>query len=576
MDSHSISLIITLFMVFVSAIVGSIIAQKMKQPALLGYIGAGVIFGSIFKQSVDHEFLGRIADVGVALLLFTIGMEFSFHRLRKVLSQVGWAAVFQIAISILILLGLFQLLQFGLIPAIYMAVAAALSSTAIVVKVLSQKGELETVHGELALGWLVVQDLAVIPLMIILPALLSIQTGQSTELGSVLFTMGRSIFVSALALVLIMFLGRKGMPTILNMAARGNNKEILLLSTIGVVFLSAIVTYALGLSAAIGAFIAGLLISETSQNHAVFSEIRPLRDIFAVIFFVSLGMELPISYVWSSFPLLFGATVSIMVLKWFLVFGLSRYLGNHRKTAFLVALALTQMSEFGFILAREGVSKGALSGEVYTFLVALTFMTMFVGTTVFSQGNTVYYLFYKILGKYLPKFFPIKHEEITKDEELSLSNHIVICGYGRVGKYIGRALDMAKISYLVVDYNQATVSHLRAKGISVVYGDPADKDVLDYAQVDYARAVVIAIPDRHTQELIISNAQTLNRHIKIICRTHHEEDQNYLKSLGVQILVQPEFEAALSVINKLLPEYGVSAVDIAGKISRLKIEHGLG
>jgi CPA2 family monovalent cation:H+ antiporter-2 len=176
----------------------------------------------------------------------------------------------------------------------------------------------------------------------------------------------------------------------------------------------------------------------------------------------------------------------------------------------------------------------------------------------------------------MPRLFSTKQELAPNSHELPISNHVVICGYGRVGKYIGRALEMAHIPFLVVDYNHATVTELRSKGISVVYGDPADKDVLDYAQVDFARAVIIAIPDRHTQEMIVSNAQTLNRHIRIICRTHHEEDQHYLKALGVQTIVQPEFEAALSVIERLLPEYGVSPNDLSGKISRLKIEHGLG
>lgn len=576
MDFHSISLIITLFMVFVSAIVGGTIAQKLKLPALLGYIASGVVFGNIFTTSIDHAFLQSIADVGVALLLFTIGVEFSFHRLRKTLKLVVWAAIFQICITVLFMHLLFQTLGFGFIASLYVAVACALSSTAIAVKVLSQKAELETVHGELSVGWLVVQDLAVIPLMILLPALLSLQSSEVVSVVPAVLTIGKSIFSSAIALVCIIFLGRKGIPTLLSFAAKGNNKEIFLLSTIGIVFLSAIITFALGLSAAIGAFIAGLLISETSQNHAIFSEIRPLRDLFAVVFFVSIGMALPVTQIWSILPLLSGVAAIVILLKWFLVFGLTRYLGNHRKTAFLVALAVSQMSEFGFILAREGVSSGALSNERYVFLISLTFITMFIGTTIFSQGNTGYYLFYKTLGKYMPKFFPLKSEFHTASEGLPLANHIVICGYGRVGKYIGRALDMAKVPYVVVDYNQSTVSELRAKGISVVYGDPADKDVLDYAQVDFAKAIIIAIPDRHTQEMIISNAQTLNRHIHIICRTHFEEDQSHLKSLGVQVIVQPEFEAALSIIGRVLPEFGVTPEDISGKIVRLKIEHGLG
>ena len=575
MDSHSISLITTLFLVFVSAIVGGIIAKKLKQPALLGYIASGVVFGNLLASTIDQTFLQRIADAGVTLLLFTIGIEFSFHRLRKILGLVSWAASVQILVTILVALLLFLWLGFGFLPALYIAVAAGLSSTAIIVKFLSERGELESIPGELATGWLVVQDLAVIPIMIVLPTL-AIAQASGVGFLPVVSAVGISLFKSGLLLVVIIYLGRRGIPTLLNVASRINNREIFLLCTIGIVFLSALITYAMGLSAALGAFIAGLLISETSQNHAIFAEVRPLRDLFAVVFFVSLGMVLPMSQVVRLIPLLLGMALVIMSIKWFLVFGLTRYLGNHRKTAFIVALAVMQMSEFGFIIAREGVERGVLNQERYIFLVALTFFTMFIGTTLFSQSNAVYYWFYRTLGRLLPKIFSTKQEISPNTEELTITNHIVICGYGRVGKYIGRALEMASIPYLVVDYNQATVAQLRAKGISVVYGDPADKDVLDYAQVDFAKAVIIAIPDRHTQEMIISNAQTLNRHIRIICRTHHEEDQRHLKSLGVQIIVQPEFEAALSVINRVLPDFGVSPEDIAGKITRLKMEHGMG
>jgi monovalent cation:H+ antiporter-2, CPA2 family len=575
-DSHSISLITTLFLVFVSAIVGGIIAKKLKQPPLLGYIASGVVFGNVLASTIDPAFLQHIADAGVTLLLFTIGVEFSFRRLRKVLNVVLWPTAAQILVTVLIALLLFLFLGFGFLPALYVAVACGLSSTAIIVKVLSEKGELETIPGELSIGWSVVQDLAVVPLMILLPTLVRIQSAGDITFWAVTSGVFGSLVKSGIALVLIIYLGRRGIPKLLNLAAAINNREIFLLCTIGIVFLSALITYAMGLSAALGAFIAGLLISETSQNHAIFAEVRPLRDLFAVVFFVSLGMVLPIAQVIRVLPLLLGAACIILLIKWFLVFGLTRYLGNHRKTAFLVALAIMQMSEFGFIIAREGVDAGVLNQERYIFLVALTFFTMFIGTTLFSQGNAVYYWFYRTLGRLLPKVFSTKQELSPNIEELPISHHIVICGYGRVGKYIGRALEMADIPYLVVDYNHTTVAQLRAKGVMVVYGDPADKDVLDYAQVDYAKAVVIAIPDRHTQEMIISNAQTLNRHIRIICRTHHEEDQRYLKSLGVQTIVQPEFEAALSVIERLLPEFGVAPDDVVGKIARLKIEHGLG
>lgn len=576
MDSHSVTLIFTLFLVFLSAVIGGILAKRVRLPALIGYIASGVVFGNVFTGATDQALLQQIADVGVALLLFTLGVEFSFRRLKNTLGAIIWAAAAQILLSILFFVLFFLWLGFGFLPALYVAVAASLSSTAIVVKVLSERGELDSVPGELATAWLVIQDLAVVPIMIVLPTISAVQAGGNASVSTVLLAVSTSLLKSMVALAVIWYLGRRGIPRLLNFASRLDSREIFLLCTIAVVFLSAVAAYIFGLSAAVGAFIAGLLISETSQNHAIFAEVRPLRDLFAVVFFVTLGMVLPAGGLLGIVGLLVVSCVLVVVVKWFLVFGLTRYLGNHRKTAFVAAVALTQMSEFGFIIAREGLEHGALTGERYVFLVALTFVTMLVGTLGLSGVHRFYYWFYAVLGKWLPKSQAGKHEISPDREELQFRDHIVICGFGRVGKYIGRALDMAEIPYVVVDYNHATVSELRQKGVSVVFGDPADKDVLDYAQVDLARAMVIAIPDRHTQEMIIGNAQTLNRRIRIICRTHHEEDQKWLKSLGVSLIVQPEFEAALSVIHRLLGELGVPEGEIAGKVSRLKIEHGLG
>lgn len=335
------------------------------------------------------------------------------------------------------------------------------------------------------------------------------------------------------------------------------------------------ITYILGLSAALGAFVAGLLISETSQNHAIFAEVRPLRDLFVVIFFVSIGMAIPYEYLLHAAGILIILTLMILLVKWGIVLGLMRFLGYHKKTTFLVALGLAQMSEFGFIIAQQGTLLGALSQEQYILLVALTFITILVSTPFFFRGNELYYAVRGWIDKYYDHTQNVLNEPAVKDE-LPYHDHIVLCGYGRVGKYIGRALEMADIPFIVVDYNNATITELKAKGIPVVYGDPADKNVLDYAQVDYAKAIIIAIPDRHTQELVIANSQTLNRRIKIICRTHHEEDQKHLKSLGVDAVIQPEFEAALAIVERLLPSFGVVESDIPGKISRLKIEHGVG
>lgn len=576
MDAHSLSLISTLLLVFSAAILGGTLAKMLKQPTLLGYIAAGVLFGNIFPRITDAEFLKGIGDVGVTLLLFTLGVEFSFHRLKKLMGTLPWAAIAQIVLCIFLFLLIAMFLGFPFLAALVIALAGSLSSTAVVVKILAERGELETTPGEVMTGWLVLQDLAVVPIMIILPSVIGAAKTGDISAVSLAAALALGFLKAAVALALIIFLGKKVVPKALGKVATLGNREIFMLVTVGLVFLSAMTTYVLGLSAALGAFVAGLLISETSENHAIFAEVRPLRDLFVVVFFVTIGMGIPGTYLLRAAGTLAILTVVVLAVKWFVVMGLMRFMGYHRKTSFLVAVGLVQMSEFGFIIASQGWVLGALTRDQYTFLIALTFLTILVSTPFISRGHSLYYGMHGWMDKYLPKFFRTSAERLDAKEELPYRDHIVLCGYGRVGKYIGRALAMAGIPFVVVDYNNAAIAALTAKGIPVVYGDPADKNVLDYAQVDYAKAIIIAIPDRHTQELVIGHAQTLNRRIKIICRTHHEEDQKYLKSLGVDAVIQPEFEAALSIVERLLPSFGVAEADVAGKISRLKIEHGAG
>ncbi len=570
---ESIFLIITLFIVFAAAIVGAVVARRFAIPIIVGYVAAGLVFGNLLPRWIDQRLLGTIADAGVILLLFTLGVEFSFWRLRKVIAAVGAAAVVQILLSTVIFMTLFLLFRFTVVPSLFLAIAASLSSTAIVVKLLSERGELETLPGTVLTGWLVVQDLAVIPIMTLLPSLVG--GGDAPQFWSLGLAVGGSLLKAGVVILLIIFLGKHGIPKLLATVAGFGSREVFLVTTVAIVFLSAVAMWAVGLPAALGAFIAGLLVSETSQNHAVFAEIRPLRDVFAVVFFVAIGMTIPLSFIVQWMGVLVVLAAVICFVKWTIVMGLMRFLGYHRKTAFLVAVGLTQMSEFGFIIARVGVDIKAISADHAMLLISLTFFTMAIGSPLLSHGHRLYYLWEKTFGKSIPRFFPQKEPDQLSAGAPLTSHHVVICGYGRVGKYVGRALLMAGIPFLVVDYNHTTVSDLRAQGLTVIYGDPADPSVLAVAGVETAKSLVVAIPDKHTQEMVIANAQTLNKRIRIISRIHHEEDQPRLKSLGVTHIVQPEFEAAIAIVERLLPDFGVPAEELPGKIARLKIEHGV-
>ena len=561
-------------LLFSAAIVGGLGARAIKLPLVIGYIVAGIVLGNLFPQFIDRSLISIVADIGIILLLFTLGIEFSFQRFRKVLGLIGWAAVVQILLTFLAGHLFFLAIGFPFFAAFFIGLAGAFSSTAVVVKLLAENAQLETTHGEIITAWLIVQDLAVIPIMLLLPAISTAHPGETT-VSAILFVVGRNLLKAGLILILVLSLGRRFMPWVATQVGKLKNREIFVVTTVAVVFLAGSVSYALGLSPAIGAFLSGLLMAETSQNHAIFSEVRPLRDIFAVMFFVALGFVVPFSTIFRFGGLLVVGTVGLLLVKSFLVFGLGKFLGFHRKTAVLAAIALLPMSEFGFILAQEGNRLGVLNIEHYLFLVALTFLTILVGSPMLGKSHHVYVRVSNIL-KHFPKLFEDREAPDAATQELPFSHHVVLCGYGRVGKYIGRALAMASVPFVVIDYNSATVSTLKERGIPVVFGDPGDIDVLDYAQVDKARVLIIAIPDRHTQELIIAHAQTLNKGIHIICRTHYEEDQKVLKALGVDVIIQPEFEAAISIVSRLLSNYGVTTDDINGKITRLKIEHGLG
>ncbi len=572
MDILSYLLVLILF-----AFVGGVIAKYFKQPPVVGYLVSGLILGNILSGQT-HEIVEFLSELGVVLLLFTLGLEFSWEKLKKVARVAIGGAVIQILVTTGISTILISRFGFDLYPSLFMAAAFSLSSTAVVVKILSERNELDTLAGEIMVAWLVVQDLAVLPMMVILPTI-------GTELTSGIFTTTSMIlilhklFFASLILYVAIWLGKSLIPKLVARIASLNNRELLLVGVFGITVAGALMTQLLGLSSALGAFLAGLLIASSTQQHAVFSEIRPLRDLFALLFFATLGFLMPQGFFLAHLPLLLLITVGIVIIKFIVVLLLTLFLGYHAKTSFLVGMGLIEVGEFAFILSRVGYSTGVVNEEVHAVIISVALLSILVMPPLFLTTPT-WYQWVRDLSKshfrrlYIRLFTGQEHSDTLP--ELPYQNHVVLCGYGRVGKYIGRALTMSGIPYVVVEYNHTKAHDLRKKGIEVIYGDPADIDILDFAQVDRARAVIVAIPDYHTQEEVIRNSLKLNKDIKIYCRTHHEDDQKLLRDLGVTEVVQPEFAAALTITEKILKLFGQKEKNYSGKMIRLKIEHGGG
>lgn len=576
MSPPNFSIISTLVLLFLSALIGGYLVKLIRQPVFMGYIISGILIGNLFPSFIDKTNITRIGEIGITLLLFTIGLEFSFHKLANLFSHLVWTVAIQILVTTALVLSVLLFLGITFLPALYIAVASSLSSTSIVVRFLSERNEQETIPGEIMTGWLIIQDLSVILIMMILRAVSDLYLSGSIEpfnaFQAVFFNIGKA----GVVIGIIIILSRKGIPLLFHTIMRFGDREMLLVTTIGLVLVSTMIFYVFGLTGAIGSFVAGLLVAQTSQNHAIFSEIRPLRDIFSVIFFVSLGMTLPFSIIIPAFPFIVGLSFLIMGIKFIIIYGLLRFCNYHRKTSFLASIGLMQISEFGFIIGLEGLARTVLSQTQYVHLAAIIFCTICFTVPLLSQGHALYFRMKQTIGKWIPRFFSETDEHELSINRNTLRNHVIICGYGRVGKYIARALEMARIPFLVIDFNQLTIQDLKKHGFPYIYGDPSDMTILALSAVEYARILIIAIPDRYTQEMIIGNAQTLNTHIRIVCRTHHEEDQKRLKILGVSTIIQPEFEASIAITSRLLSEFGVPDEEISGKISRLKIEHGLG
>ncbi|MBI2616803.1 cation:proton antiporter [Candidatus Gottesmanbacteria bacterium] len=567
--SFSYDLVVILFTSFV----GGVVAKKLKLPVIVGYAVSGIFVGSILNQYIPlTKSINSIAEIGVALLLFTVGLEFTVNRLKELGEVIFWGSLIQVLFTILIGLIIFPLFGMDFYTALFLGAVFSLSSTAAVLKVLSDRGELETLHGEMAAGWLFMQDLYTLPLFILLPAIGSIMLGEQSQIFVSTITFGRSILIATMAFFVVLLLGKRTVPWIFGKIANLGSRELLLTAAVGMCLFLAYLFQLLGLSYALGAFVAGILLASSTAHHGIFAEVRPLRDLFATVFFVSLGFLVRPEFFLANWVLILLLTTCVIGIKFFVSTILVILLGYHTKTAVLVGFSLVSVGEFAFILAILGNSARLITNDTFLLILSVTFFSLIVSIPLLSVSDRLYYF----LKRIVLTFFPfaktlVSHLDISPPREsFTMENHVVVLGHGRVGKYICKALASAQIPYVVVDYNHVLVDQLKKSGVTVIYGDPAEIDVLEFARVREARVVILAYADRHTQEAVITNTLTLNPSAIIICRTHFEEDAKKLKSLGVHTVVQPEFEAAISMTQILLQILGEEESTVREKVMRIR------
>lgn len=559
-----VELALDLSLVLVAALLGGGASILLRLPLLTGYIIAGIVFAAVAPLFRVGTQVLSLAQLGIILLLFTLGIELTLARIGRVFQVAVLGGLVQILGTTF--LGIFILAFLGITgsAAFILAFAFSLSSTAVVVKLLLEKAEIDTLPGEILSGWLLVQDLAVVPVVVLLPLLAA---GAGIE--ELPLSLGKSVVI----LLGVVILGRVLVPRFLQWVASFNSREFLLLSTAALVFATAGFVSLFGLSPAIGAFVAGLIVSETSQNHAVFAEIRPLREIFMVVFFVSLGALITPSYLFSSFGLILSLALIFILLKFFITFFLVLLFGYHARTAFWVAVGLANIGEFSFLLVFTAAALGIIDEGTSSLAISVTATTLILTPIIFKFRTEAWRLARVFLERSPLAFLVGRDRYNNTTPDAPLSDHVIICGFGRMGSWLGRACQLANIPFVVVEYNHKTVVELKDQGIPVVYGDPSDEGVLENVQVENAKLLIIAIPDRLTQELVINSAHDKNPKIEIISRAHHDEDRSALQRLGKVQVIQPEFEAALSTIHRVLQSYGMSRDEVGKRIKTIKSEH---
>lgn len=553
--------------------IGGLIAMRMRIPAIIGYIVGGLALGVFLDQSVKTQLLSEFAGVGIVLLLFTVGLELDLNNLKRFGKFAIKGGLLQLLFSFIFIFALCLATRFSLVEALFIAASFSMSSTAVVAKIIQDRQEESSLLGSLTISILLFQDIFAIPLIIIATSL-----GQGLSLtgfvGMVIF----GLLKAAIVLILMYVIGIKFVPFFFKKVAK-TSRESLNLATILFVLICVFIFSKLGLSAVIAAFIAGFIIGQTLEHQHIFTQMRPLRDVFSVLFFVFLGASVSLSSALTQLPAIILFSLVLILIKFIVILLLFINFRFHSRTSFSIASYLSQVGEFAFLVLTAGLISKNISYQTYNFAIISTLISLAVSPYLISQKDKLYFGLKKKIKKYLPDVASYINLNIDREvahiDAFDLTNHIIICGFGRVGLYVGRALTMAKISYIAIDYNIDIVEKAKKKGVNIIYGDPTDIDILDYAQAEDASVIITAVPELISQEMIILNAKKLNPKILVITRVEQEESQRRVRDLGAEIVVQPEFEAALSIIRRIFANYNLEKEDIIGKIKRLKIEHGM-
>ena len=529
------------------------VGLKLKMPAIVGFLVTGVVVGPSGLGFVsDIHQIDSLAELGVVLLLFTIGLEFSVASLMKIKRTVFLGGGLQVLICSALTFILMEFLGRSWPTALLFGFLFSLSSTAIVLKLFQEKGEMDSAHGQSSLAVLIFQDLAVVPMVLVLPLMAGQQNSEPFYF---------ILIKAALLLVFILLMAHTLVPRLLKRMAGTKSRELFMFTVVLICLGTAFLTAKAGLSLALGAFVAGLVISGSPYAHQAISSVLPMRDIFTSLFFVSIGMMMDLSFVTEHIFLTLSAALIVMGLN---IFGTSiavRIVGKNWRISLMVGFALCQIGEFSFVLAKEGNELGLLSADD---------MALFLNSAVLTMAFTPLAL---LAGRSLSPKIKLKKKTFEDPEgqpKHNLSGHAIIIGYGVVGQGVTQACGVAGIPYQIIEMNPHTVQNYQAKGEAIIYGDAVNEAVLEHVGVGVAKVLVITIPDPVATRRIVSAAKSLNPDLYIIARTRFLMEMATLHKLGANEVVPEEYETAVAVFSRVMLRFLVPLDEIERQVSQAR------
>ena len=564
MEHHNVALISTIAFGFGIALILGFIAERLRVPALVGYLLAGILLGPATPGFVaDAAIATQLSELGVMLLMFGVGLHFSLNDLLAVRRIAIPGAVAQMGLATILGMGLAEIWGWDRGHAFVFGFSLSCASTVVLLKALEARGVLETLNGRIAVGWLVVEDLATVLALVLLPPLASLYTGStgigaaSTQ-GSLWVMIGQTVLYVAAFVFLMLVAGRRVIPWLLWQVARTGSRELFTLAVIAIAIGIAYGAQMLfNVSFALGAFFAGMVMRESEFSHRAADESLPFRDAFSVLFFVSVGMLFePSVLVGAPFKTL--AVVGIIILGKSLVAAMLvlafRYPMN---TALTVAASLAQIGEFSFILADLGIRHGLMEPEVRSLILAGALISIALNPLVFMTVNPLKRWLltrFEFARKLERREEPFAQLPMSTDRKY-LEGQVVLVGYGRVGQRIARALEERSIPYVVAEQNRECVEDLRKQGKAAVYGDATDPAVLIQAHIANAAILVVATPSPLDVRQMAEAARTLNPAIEIVVRTHNDEESRLLRGEGLGEIFYGEEELAKSMSRHVVERF---------------------